>query len=58
MVSRIALWVTRHWPFGIYGRIAWPVYLWLIGVGGPAFLRELYPDGIPLIPADVGGDSE
>jgi len=53
MVSRIALWITRHWPFGIYGRIAWPVYLWLIGVGGPAFVRELYPDGIP-----VGGNRE
>jgi hypothetical protein len=46
MWSATCLWLTRHWPFSTLGR-TWPVYLWLIGQGGPAFVREIYPDGIP-----------
>ena len=44
--SMTALWLTRHWPFSSIGRL-FPIYLWLVGQSGPAFVREIYPDGIP-----------
>jgi len=43
-MSKLALWITRHWPWSTYNRLAWPVYLWLIGIGSAAFCREVYPD--------------
>lgn len=46
-MSKLALWLTRHFPFSTQNRASYAAYIWLIGIGGEAFIAELYPDGIP-----------
>jgi hypothetical protein len=41
-MSKLALWISRHWPFSTYNRLTWPVQLWLIGAGSRAFCEEIY----------------
>jgi len=33
-MNRIAYWLVMHWPFSIYNRFSWAVYLWLIQYAG------------------------
>lgn len=40
-MSKICLWITRHWPFNSIG-LMFPIYLWLVGKGGTALMREIY----------------
>lgn len=51
-MSKVALWLTRHWPFNTQNRISYHVYLWLIGVGSKAFIEEIYGLNASISPGD------
>ena len=37
---RFCYWLTDHWPFSCYNRVAWPVYLWLLPWAGEEMFRR------------------
>jgi hypothetical protein len=45
MVSRLCLWITRHWPISSISRFGHPAYLWFLSRGSKALVREIYGAG-------------
>jgi hypothetical protein len=41
-MSKLCLWITRHWPISSISRIGYPMYLWFLRRGSDALMDEIY----------------